>query len=214
MLGGRRVVVILFSLFVLLLSANVYAQYGQYGQGPSKTIDIEKFVAEKIAAEGGTSEEFVENLSSSDPRFRPSENVRFKLTVKNTSDVELKNVQVIDFLPDFFEPVEGPGTFDSNTRKLTFSAGDFKVGEEKTYFLTVRVLSQDKLPSDKGVMCVVNKAEASTEGVSDTDSSQLCIEKEVPPVKEVPAAGPEAGMALLGFNLLGVSVGYWLRRKK
>lgn len=213
MLRGRRVV-ILFALCSLLFSLPVSAQY--YGAAPVVRISVEKFVSKPGAVTKGgvTSEEFVENLSSSDVRFRSGQDVRFKLVVKNTSDTNLTNVEVKDFVPDFLEPVEGPGSFNSSTRTLAFNAGDFAVNEEKIYFLKMRVLSQNQLPQDKGIICVVNKVKVEVQGVGAEDTSQFCIEKEVQGVVSVPSAGPEAGLVLLAFNALAAGAGIWLRRRK
>lgn len=228
---GRRVVdaivarskyqivsIFLASLF-FLLAFSVSAQYGQYGQygapAPSKAILIEKLVGKPSLTKGGaTDTTFVDNLSVSDPRFSPQQEVLFKLVVKNTSDVTLSNVEVKDFVPDFLEPVEGPGTFDSASRTITFNAGDFAVNEEKTYFLRMRFVSQDRLPSDKGILCLVNKAEARTSEVFDEDTAQLCLEKEVVGAPQQPSAGPEAGLVLLAFNALAAGAGIWLRKRK
>ncbi len=210
MSGGRRVVTFLaLTVLAVFLSINkVQAQYGQYGApSPSKSVLIDKLVNKP-----GTGE-FVDNLSASDPRFAPHQDVFFKLIVKNTSDIELQDVEVKEFVPDFLEPLEHPGTFDSSSRTITFNAGDFGVDEEKVYVLKMRVLTQDKLPSDRGIMCLLNRAEAKAEGVFDEDVSQFCIEKQVLGVSEVPAAGPGAGLALLALNGLAFVTGFKLRKK-
>ncbi len=216
---GRRVVVPLFAFFFLLFALPANAQYGQYGQygapSPSKSILINKLVGTPTTTKGGSTDAtFVDNLSVSDTRFRSQQEVLFKLVVKNTSEVTLTNVEVKDFVPDFLEPVEGPGTFDSSTRTITFNAGDFAVNEEKTYILRMKFVSQDKLPGDKGIICLVNKAEAKTSEVFDEDVAQLCVEKEVLGAVSVPSAGPEAGLVLLAFNALAFSTGLYLRKRK
>lgn len=223
MLGGRRVgvafaaVLSIFSLYTLyfILSSPVMAQYGQYGQPvPSKTILIDKMVGKSGVTKGGTTSDFTDNFSPSDPRFSPGQEILFRLTVKNTSSVTLTNVEVKDFVPDFLEVLEAPRNFDKATRTLTFNAGDFGVDEEKEYFLKMRFVSQDQLPSDKGLICLLNKAQASASEVFDEDTSQFCVEKQVIGAVQVPSAGPEAGLLLLGFNALAAGAGFWLRKKK
>ncbi len=207
MVRERRVVFFLIALFVLLLLAN--RAYGQYGApAPSQSILIEKFVAKP-----SSSSDFIDNLSPSDPRFSPDQTVNFKLTVKNTSDTTLTNVTVKDFVPDFLQPMSGPGNFDSSSKTISFGAGDFAPNEEKTYFLTMKVVSQNQLPADKGIVCVVNKGQASNDNVSDDDTSQLCIEKQVVGVVQIPYAGPELGAAILTFNTLVLGAGLWLRKR-
>ena len=210
MLRERRVVFFLIALFLFLLLANrAYGQYGQYGgPAPSQSILIEKFVAKP-----GSTTDFFDNLSPTDPRFSPDQTVNFKLTVKNTSDTTLTNVTVKDFVPDFLQPMSGPGNFDSSSRTISFGAGDFAVNEEKTYFLSMKVVSQNQLPSDKSIVCVVNKGQASNDNVSDDDTSQLCIEKQVVGAVQVPTAGPELGVAILTLNTLVLGAGLWLKKR-
>ena len=209
--------VALASIFQLLTS-NVMAQYGEYGPyggpEPSLSIMIDKMVAKPVASKGGsTDQDYVDNLSPSDPRFLPDEEVFFKIKVKNTSDIKLKDVTVKDFLPDFVEPVEGPGTFDDESREITIPAGDIEIDEEKVFFIKVKVLSQEELPVDQGLICLVNKAQAYDGGVSDEDTAQFCVEKEVLGVTEVPSAGPELGLALLIGQFSALSAGLILKKR-
>ena len=153
------ILVALASIFQLLTS-NVDAQYGQYGPyggpEPSLSIMVDKMVGKPVANKGDSNGDYVDNLSPSDPRFVPGQEVFFKIKVKNTSDIKLKSVTVND---------------------------------------------------------VLNKAEAFDGDVSDEDTAQFCVEKEVMGVTAVPSAGPEQGVALLlgQFSLLGL--GILLKRK-
>lgn len=206
---------IIFSLFVfgLLFSvstvnADCVGQYGQYGQ-PCNSYSI---VVDKMVAKPGTSD-YVDNLSVSDSRYKPSEYVMFKITIKNTSTTTFGGMTAKDYVPSYLTPVEGPGTFDSNTRIITWDAGFFNVDEQKTYYFKMQVNSTSDLPADKGLFCVVNRAEATSNTTSDDDSSQLCIEKQVLGTTTVPSAGPEMGILLLAGNFLGVGIGLKLRKK-
>lgn len=217
MIRGRRVFIstLVLSLVFFTASNKSFAQYGQYGApARSKTILIDKMVGKPGVTKGGTASDFTDNFSPSDPRFSPGQEIVFRLVVKNASDVSLTNVEVKDFVPDFLEPLEVSGNFDRATRTLTFKAGDFGVDEEKEYFLKMRLASQDQLPSDKGLVCLLNKTQASTSEVFDEDTSQFCVEKQVVGAAQVPSAGPELGLALLGFNALAAGAGFWLRKKK
>lgn len=191
------------------------AQYGQYGPGqPNQNILIDKMVGKPTVTKGGNAEaNYVDNYSSSDPRFKPADMVFFRLKVKNTSNTKLVNVQVKDFVPTYIEPVEGPGSFDSNTRTITFGAGDFNAGEEKTYYLKMKVLDQNKLPSDKGIMCIVNKAQAYTDKAFDDDTAQFCVEKQVQGATKVPQAGPEMGIILFAGQLAALATGVYMKKR-
>ncbi len=197
--------IILFWFFVALTAA--YAdQYG-YGQpSPSQSIDIEKTIFNGSI--------FVDNMSASDPRFAPGSQITFQLKVKNTSNVTLFNVIVKDFVPSFLNPLEGPGAFDSSTRIITFNAGNFEPNEERVFTLKMQVAGINSLPSDKSLVCQVNKAQASTDNVFDEDTSQFCIEKQVTGVSVVPSAGPELGIFLISGELVMLGFGLTLRKKK
>lgn len=205
-------------VFSSVFSSGVSAQYGQYGQygqpEPSLSIMIDKMVGKPFTTKGGTnSADFVDNLSPSDLRFQPGDEVLFKLKVKNTSDEKLKNVSVTDFLPDFVQFVDGKGGFNADSRELTIAVGDLEVDEEKEYIVNVKVMNQEQLPADKGLMCLVNKATASNESVSDDDTAQFCIEKDVQGITSVPSAGPEQGIALILGQLSALGLGVFLKRK-
>lgn len=202
--------ILAFALFVscfLFPVSSVKANYGQYGQpSPSYQILIDKMVAKP------DTDQYVDNLSVSDPRFAPNQDIWFQIKVKNTSNQNLTNVEVRDYVPSYLEPLEGPGTWDSNMRIISWNAGDFAVDEEKVYFLKMRVYSTENLPSDKGLFCLVNKSDARNENTYDEDTAQFCIEKEVVGVSKVPSAGPEFGLLLLAGNILGLGLGLKLKK--
>lgn len=190
-------------------------QYGQYGGcNPSFTILINKLVGiPDTSVTDPTAANYVDNLSPTDPRFKAGQLIFFKLVVKNTSSTSLTNVTVKDFVPSYIEPVSGPGTYDGNSRTITFNAGDFGANEEKVYYFKMQVDTVNFLPADKGLFCIVNKAQAYNNQASNEDTAQLCIEKVVTGVTNVPSAGPEFGLILLGLNFAGIGAGLALKRK-
>ncbi len=197
--------------FVTIVPKNSFAQYGQYGQTTSsQSVFIDKQVGKPVGTTKGgqTQIEYVDNLTLSDTRFKPGAEVYFRIRVKNTSQVALNSVIVTDTLPAYIEPIEGPGTFDSVNRIISFGAGHFSPGEEKIYFLKTQLYGQDKLPNDKGLMCITNHVKAYNDIVSDDDTAQFCVEKEVIGVKQTPKAGPELNLLLLAgqMGLLGIGI--------
>lgn len=200
---------LLVASIFFIFPATSHAQYGtQYGAtSPSLSISINKLVLRptSVVTKGGVpQEDFVDNLSPSDPRFKPQQEIVFKLKVKNTSDARLTNIIVEDFLPSSIELTEGPGT--------SFNAGDFDANQEKEYIIKARVKSQDQLPADRGIFCVINRAKASAEGIADEDTAQFCIEKQVINVTQVPTAGPEMGLLLLGAQAAIMGAGVAIKR--
>ncbi len=205
-------------LFLVLAGKPAHAQYGQYGGTPEiQAILIDKMVSKASVAKGQPLE-FVDNLSPTDPRFQPGQELFFKIKVKNTSNINLFNVTLKDFIPAFVEPVEGPGVFDEKTRVISVDIGDFEPDQEKTFVFKMKVNGQNDLPADKGLFCLVNKAQAFNDKVSDDDSTQFCIEKQVGKGKvlpaSVPSAGPEAGFLLLTGQLIALGTGLLIKRYK
>lgn len=205
---SKFAVALIVGLFMnfAFLSASVKAE--EYGKpSPSLSISIDKLVSVP-----GNSSQFVDNLTSSNARFKPGDSFFFKLKVKNTGEDTLNNVVVEDFLPGDIELVEGDTSIE---------AGDFDIDEEKEFTLKVRVKAQNQLPQDKGVFCEVNRVRASAEDMSDEDTAQFCIEKQVAgvpgvpvqPPQQIPQAGPEMGLLLLGANMGLLGAGIYLKKR-
>lgn len=206
----KVVIITILFLSLVVFNKKVKAQYGQYGPPtPSYSIVVDKMVGKPYQTKGGiTNLEYVDNLTPSDPRFAPNQEIYFKIKVKNTSTSDITNVTVKDYVPLYLTPIEGPGTWDQNTRIISWNAGDFQVDEEKVYYIKMKINPQNQLPADKGLFCLVNKVEALSDEAVDDDNAQFCIEKQVTGVKKVPSAGPEMGILLLStqFALLGTGI--------
>lgn len=209
--------VVALAIFVSPVSAETgqYGQYGQYGSGsPSEQILIDKLVTYTTETKGATAEaEYVDNLSASDYRFKPGQQVYFKIKIKNTADTKLTNVTVTDILPMYVQNAKGDGAYDKNNNTITIKTGTLNAGQEKEYRVTAQIKPQDQLPADKGILCMVNRSDVSTDqNASDTDTAQFCVERQVEGVKNVPATGPEA-WALLGLVQMGaLAAGLKLRK--
>lgn len=219
------------TLFAFPQNTEAAGQYGcqsQYGGcgGPSQFLSINKVVKNP---ETGS---FVDNLSINDPKYAPENTVTFQLTVTNIGQEVIKNITVKDLLPKNVTFVSGPGSYDSKTNTLSLVLEKLDSQEAKTYTITGKIDKADKLPSDQGTVCLVNKAQAimnSTKGgkdfVESEDSSQFCVEKSVlpaetkgglkvfpaPKVKSTPPTGPEA-LALI--PLLGSGIAGLILRKR
>lgn len=198
--------IVFLSLFVVnSVSASCGGQYESPCQSYSMIVD-------KMVQKPGTSD-YVDNLSVSDPRYKPTNNVMFKVTIKNTSTTAFGELIAKDYVPSYLTPVEGPGTFDASTRTITWNAGYFAVDEQKTYYFKMQIANQANLPSDKGLFCLVNKAQAWSNDVTDDDSSQFCIEKQVSTPPKVPSAGPEMGLIIFSGELFALGTGIYLKKR-
>jgi len=194
-----------YMLYVTFVSASCGGQY----ESPCQSYSI---LVDKMVQIPGTSN-YVDNLSVSDPRYKPSEYVMFKVVIKNTSTTTFGGMTAKDYVPSYLTPIEGPGTFDSDSRIITFDAGAFAVDEQKTYYFKMQINSQANLPTNQGLFCLVNKAQAWSNTTTDDDSSQFCIEKQVAAPPKVPSAGPEMGLILLSGEILALGTGIYMSYK-
>jgi uncharacterized repeat protein (TIGR01451 family) len=193
----------------LAVTVSVSAGCGGQYESPCQSYSL---LVDKMVQKPGTSD-YVDNLSISDPRYKPGNTVLFKVTIKNTSTTSIGELTAKDYVPSYLTPIEGPGTFDSSTRTITWNAGYFNANEQKTYYFKMSISSQANLPADQGLFCLVNKAQAWSNDVTDDDSSQFCIEKQVSTPPKVPSAGPEMGLILLTGELFALGTGIYMNYK-
>jgi len=207
---------LLFISPAVLADSGQYGQYGQYGQpAPVQSILVDKQVSKPMSkSKGGTLQyEYVDNLTPSDVRFQPGMDIYFRIRVKNTSNITLNDIIVTDKVPSYLEPIEGPGNYDSNARTVAFNAGSLAAGDERTFNLKMQWFAQDKLPADRGLLCVTNSVRAYTSSASDEDTAQACVEKQVIGVKAAPKAGPEMNVLLMLGQLGILGIGLKLKKK-
>ncbi|HSX40391.1 MAG TPA: hypothetical protein VLF68_02140 [Candidatus Saccharimonadales bacterium] len=125
---------------------------------------------------------FVNNLSANDPRFSPSQTVTFQVAVTNNGSAAIGTVTVKDTFPQFVAFKAGPGSFDQNSKVLTFTLTNLAAGETRTVTLTGTTADQNTLPSDQGITCPVNQVSVTADnGKAAQASSQLCIQKQTTP---------------------------------
>lgn len=167
---------------------------------------------------------FVDNLSlSNDPKYSANQTVEFHLVLKNTGKETLDKVTVTDTFPSYLTFESGTGTFDSNTKTLTFTVNDLQAGESRTYNVVGKVVDSSKLPADQAVTCVVNQVKAVSSENQSSDVSQFCIEKVIattkgglpvmpaPTMTKTPSTGPEM-LGLLGL-IPAAAGGLFLRKR-
>lgn len=215
--------VLLVALMYIVSTAT--ASQGQYG-GPyggkeeNASIMVDKLIAVPQDDKGKVKYTYVDNLSSSDYKFRAGSYLWFKIKVKNTSNRFLTNVMVEDTFPQFLEVFPNGYSYDANSRKLSLNLGSLEAGQTKEVTLKARVLPQPQLPSDKGLFCLINNVKVWSGNVSDSDNAQFCVEKQVMgtttkggyvPTKEIPSTGAELPILLSLAGSLGY-VGTRLRR--
>lgn len=197
-----------------------YGQYGQYGDAakPSNIVDIDKKVAEPGSVQetkgGDKTGTYRDNLSVSDDKFAPAEQVYFEIVVKNTSEETLENVVVREYIPTYMEPVVGPGKYDKNERTVTYTISKLEPGESNTKYFKMQLYPQEQLPADQAIVKLVNKVDVRAEGTYDSDTVQFYVEKEILGVTEVPKTGPALGLAFLALQGVGLAAGLKLRNAR
>jgi uncharacterized repeat protein (TIGR01451 family) len=170
---------------------------------------------------------FVDNLNINDPKYSPGQTVNFNITIRNTENKVLTNIEVKDVLPQYVSFVSGPGNFDKNTNTLTFNIGNFPANEARTYTVQGKIADQGSLPFVNGTTCVVNQSVMhASNGQSAQDNSQFCVQLTTTttvitkggltvvtpaPITTTPSTGPEM-LPLLALIPSGIA-GFFLRRK-
>lgn len=193
------------------------AQYGcpPYGAEcpPSSKIVVDKQIRDP-RSKGDT---YVDNLTLADYKFAPGEDVIFKITIKNTGNQDIDNVEGVDTIPQLTDTLLLSGSTRTDIRELTRRFGTLKAGETRTWFIRVRVKNADSIPS--GTVCgdpkAINRVTVHAKDMPDSsDTSSFCIQKSVLGATKQPESGSElyivaAGlMALAGIGFAGQKLSY------
>lgn len=216
-------------LIALSAAGSAFASYGEetcqpiYGGGQTCITTNKFFLNKKVlhpTETKGDIEVFVDNLSINDPKYGPNQTVKFQLIVKNTGNTTLNELTLTDILPSYVIFVSGPGTYNTDSKTLTFKITNLNPGETRISYIETKVVDPASLPSGQGTVCVVNQASLILGSDESKDNSQFCIEIPTkggfqvlgaPNVKQTPATGPEM-LPLFGLIPAGLS-GLFLRRK-
>lgn len=190
---------------------------GMYGGSYTGSQSCSKISIDKKVQKPG-SKDYVDGLSALDPKYHANDTVNFQIVIQNVGSDKASNVTITDSLPDFVTFVSGPGSYDTNSKKLTFNIASLNSGESQTFYIATKV--NDNLAfGDNGFMCVTNYARATeSNGTVDDDSAQFCIERVLPvyqpaPVKKAPPTGPiDAALPLL-FGMGGAGL-YLIKKIK
>lgn len=195
-----------------------------YGGGvtcPNITIAVNKTVQHPQTGA------FVDNLGLNDTKFSAEQTVTFQLVVTNTGNASIPQITVRDTFPQFTNFIAGPGTFNNDTKVLTFEVTSLAVGESRTFTVQGKVVGENQLPADVGIACPVNQvAVTANTGQMASDTSQFCIARRVlggvppskgaqvfppTPVTQIPAAGVEL---VTLFALLPTGLAGFMLRKR
>lgn len=225
---SRTTIIILIAIILGLVFPRVSNAAGDcvpiYGGGETCLSQSKIKVDKKVASP--STKNFVDNLSSSDPKYKAGDEINFQLTITNLGRETTSQIEVEDNLPTFITYISGPGTFDSKKRTLTFELDGLRQNESRKFI--VKGTINDVLKST----CVVNYVRVKSGKVVADDNSKFCLEKsfceddaaaqtttkggfpvmEAPKdMKQTPATGPEM-LPLISLVPIGLT-GVYLRKK-
>lgn len=161
------------------------------------------------------------NKGSNPYVFTSDEKIKFRITVKNVGDIEIKDINAYDVLPTFLVYSSGDGDDRKDGKEVKFEIGDLKPGEEKSFTFKAKIENDGISPkSDK--ICLSNIATAKGKRADDlkksedsADYANFCITlgKVLGKAKisKLPTTGSENVFAL-GLSVGLVLVGYGVRK--
>lgn len=188
-------------------------------------------------------DQFVDHLNITDPRYAPDQTVVFQVTLRNTGNRALEDITVTDTFPQYVSFSKGPGEFDKAQNTLIFAFNKLEGGQSRSFTIEGKVASAQSIQATGGVTCVVNQARGEKDRNVSTDNTQFCLQtanapaqpqqpgqtqqqpratptqapQSTMPVYEAPQAttSPNTGPEL--FGLIGLlplgAAGMYLRRK-
>lgn len=179
---------ILFSVNPAFAAVRCETQYG----GNEVCVTTGRLQINKEILDPRYSGTYRDNLYLTDYQFRTSDNVTFKLIVKNVGDNTLNNVKITDSLPSFL--------FFTGETGHEFTVEHLNPGESKEFEVKARVVSENQLVADR--TCGVNTAEVWADGNEhDKDTAELCATKKVLGVTKLPETGVNTPFIIFGASL-------------
>lgn len=168
--------------FLLSLSLSLASPIDAYMYGedqPTSQLIVDKQIATSETAN------WQDNLPADQEVLREGDLVKFQITIKNSGDKNLTNIQVTDSLPEYLTPVFNPGEYNKENNQIKWEIEKLEAGEQETFEIRAHIDSANQALVD-GTQCLINKVEAVAEtGESDQDTSSFCI--------TTPQVLPEAG---------------------
>lgn len=209
----------LCSLLSTLAAVPVYASgtctnsYGSSVECPPNRLEVNKKVRHPT-----DTNLFVENLTSNDARYSPSDTVEYDIAVTNSSNVDYTEVTVTDTLPTGLTFVGGPGSFNSANRTLTYKVAPLKAGETVHTRFTAKVKSASAFANAE-LTCsgdtVVNYVKVTgPDNQTDDDTASLCVQTKVLGTTTLPVAGFDDLGLMLPFVISGIAGTLLIAKKR
>ncbi len=213
------------AVFVAIATTMLFAQNAraekcvtQYGGGKICVSEDAKLKVEK-SVWNPEKKDWQDHIGSKEHKFDANNKIKFRIRVKNTGDVEIKDINLEDHLPSFVKYKDGDGEGKKDDTRVEFDKFDLKPGESKEFEFTAKVADDGILPKDDNI-CLTNVAKAEGKRADNDkkedaiDYANFCIELPKVKGKEAPKALPKTGIDLIpGALAMGlVFVGFGLRK--
>lgn len=157
-----------------LVTSEVSAQYN--GNPPPQKIHLDKQIGLPTKSSNNTTYQYVDNINVDSYHFSISEDILFRLIVKNVSLATLENVYIEDRFPWVLTPYADGHSLDADTNTLTISVGTLYPSESKTYTVRARVRDYE-WQSEYQVACHQNYSFANNGITLDDDTATFCVDK-------------------------------------
>jgi uncharacterized repeat protein (TIGR01451 family) len=201
---------IIFSASLVALLATAFAQpviadgctnqYGATVTCPTNNLSVNKRVRTP-----NNMYVFVENLTSNDPAYSPSDLVEYDIAVSNSSSVNYSEVTVTDTLPAGLTFEAGPGSFDRASNTLTYTITDLAAGATVHSRFTARVKDAAAFGNADITCDVKNDVKVKgPQGQTDEDTASLCVQTKVLGATTLPVAGFDDHTQTLAFAAVGL----------
>lgn len=180
-LQSQIIILLAFFLFIFAHKAAAGTSSCQivYGGGKICPENTSFSIESLIQVPGSKQENFINNMSGNDPKYKPLQNAVFKIKISNTGADKIKRLEIVNTLPEFVDFVLGPGNFDKEKKTLTFEALDIDPGQTREFLIAGRTSEEKFFPANQSVACGTNYAKAVEENsITAESSSQVCIEKD------------------------------------
>jgi hypothetical protein len=184
-----------FLSLVSLIAAKPVLVKAQYGNGEEeRQVVIDKKVKPV------NSEQWYDNLPQVNTAFAPENLVDFKIILKNSGDVDLENLNIIDNLPDYVKPIFNPGEYKEDEKKITWTIEKITTGETQEFNIRVQIEKAENI-SQTQPFCLVNKTSVQKDGQElDNDTAQFCIEPRI-----LAETFPETGFNLIFGTIVALA---------
>lgn len=121
--------------------------------------------------------QFVEGFLRTDRPFTPRDSLTFQINLTNTGDTKINKIDVTDTLPQYLTFVKGPGEFDKDTKRVTFSVENLNADQSQSFLITAQVNNAENIPT--ALTCLANQVTAQISGRNQKaqDTVQFCINR-------------------------------------